>query len=249
MNKHTENNTVNTVNAVNSNLFAPERCIVDAVSAQRRAVKCTEGNNSRGEARNFKCLEFNGTVFKGEDLGYIEVHYSKFVDCQFEECKLYSMEAPFAEFINCTFKNCDLTNTDFSFAKIANVQFLNCILNSADFPFAQGDITCSNCTMIRFTAPNSVLRLKLDTVNAVSAEANQANLELDITNSNFRRAEFNDSCIKGRISQTNLTNAEFNRSSTELELTDCAVNGLETEEAKDNELDCDLEELFSCDEE
>lgn len=243
MKKITANTTANTVN--NNFFFAPERSVMDADSALRRAVKCSENNNSRNDARNFKCLEFNGAVFKGEDLAYIEAHYSKFVDCQFEECKLYSMEAPFTELVNCTFKNCDLTSADFSFARITNVQFFNCILNSADFPFAQGDITCSGCSMIRFAAPNSVLHLKLDTVNAVAAEANVAHLEIDITNSNFRRAEFNDSCVKGRISQTNLTDAEFNRSSiTELELTDCAVNGLETEDAEKSELECSFDGLF-----
>lgn len=228
--KKNENTTVKNNEAASHLLFAPERKVLDAATAQRMAAKCSDYNDSRTEARNFKCLEFTGQKFNGEDLSGIEAHYAKFEDCEFSECKLSRMEAYFAEFSNCTFTNCDLENSNFSFCAISNTVFFNCNMDGVDFPFAQGNFSCTGCMMERSTANNANLHLILSNVNALAFEANCAKIELDVTGSSFRRAEFNDGVISGKIENSDLTNSEFSRSDLEgLLISTCATCGMDTE--------------------
>ena len=213
-------------------LFEPERRLMEGADAQKMALRCTEYNDSRNEKRNFKCMEFNGVTFKDEDLSNMEAHYSKFTDCNFEECTICNAEFYFAEFSNCVFQNCNLRNSNFSFAEIFCVNFFNCNLNGVDFPFTRGNFSCTSCMMERSTASNSDLLLAFSDTNAYGFEANCSHLKFDVVRSNFRGAEFNDGSLQGKIAQTDMTNAELNRSDlTDLELTDCAVRGMETEEA------------------
>ena len=246
------NKSAETKTAVNENLnSAPNRQVLDAETARRMVGKCTDYNAPRNDSRNFKCVEISGMKFKDEDLSGIEAHYSKFKDCEFEACNLSRIEGYFAEFENCSFKNCDLNNSNLSFAAISNVTFTNCNLDGVDMPFARGGFSCDNCMMERFTAQNAELKLKLNEINGRCIEANAATLKLEVTRSNLRGAEFNDGSIKGSISQTDLSRAELNRSDlTELQVIDCAVNGLETEDAAgfDSSED-DLDDIFGDDNE
>ena len=228
-------------------LFAPERKVLDADTAQRMAAKCSDYNNSRSEARNFNCLEFTGIKFNGEDLAGIEAHYAKFESCEFSECKLSRMEAYFAEFSNCTFTNCDLENSNFSFSKIADTVFFNCDMDGVDLPFAQGNFSCTGCMMERCTAQNANLMLVLSNVNALGFDANCAKkIELDVTGSCLRRAELNDSTVSGKIVQSDLTCAELNRADlSELEIVDCATHNMETENSSGDLFDNELEEALN----
>ncbi|MBR2427226.1 MAG: pentapeptide repeat-containing protein [Lentisphaeria bacterium] len=228
-------------------LFAPERKVMDADAAQRMAAKCSDYNDSRTEARNFKCLEFRGVTFKGEDLSGIEAHYSRFIDCTFEEVKLDRMEGYFMELNNCEFKNSSLENANLSYARISDCNFYNCNLNGVDMPFASGNWAATSCMMERCTAQNANLMLVLSNCNVIF-EGNYANIEFDVADSNLRRSEFNDGCIKGKITKTDLTNSEWNRSNlSELEIVDCATSGMETEDASgvDNCLDNALEDALN----
>lgn len=241
-----------TKTAVNENLNStPDRQVLDADAARRLVSKCTDYNAPHNDSRNFKCIEISGMTFKNEDLSGIEAHYSKFKDCEFEACNVSRIEGYFAEFENCSFKNCDFNNSNLSFAAISNVTFTNCNLDGVDMPFAKGSFSCDNCMMERFTAQSAELKLKLNEINGRGFEANAATLELEVTRSNLRSAEFNDGTIKGTISQTDLSRAELNRSDlTELQVIDCAVNGLETEDAAgfDSPED-DLDDIFGDDNE
>lgn len=246
MKKNVKNTTVE-----NNTLFVPERKIMDAASAARLASRCSDYNDSRSEARNFKCTEFRGITFKGEDLSGIEAHYSRFIDCTFEEVKLDRMEGYFMELNNCEFKNCSLENANLSYAVISDCIFYNCNLNGVDMPFARGNWAATSCMMERCTAQNANLMMVLSNCNVIGFEGNFAkNIELDVTDSNLRRAEFNDGHIKGKIARTDLTNSEWNRSNlSELEIVDCATCGMETEDASgvddcfDNALEAALNEL------
>ena len=236
------------MNNNNSNLlFPPERKIIDAESAMKMAARVTDYNDSRSEARNFKCVEFNGVKFNGEDLSGIEAHYSKFVNCEFSECKFSRMEAYFAEFSNCTFTNCDLANSNFSFAKIADTVFFNCNMDRADFSFVQGNFSCTGCMMERVSANNARLLLLCSNCNAIGFEGNCSQLEIDISGSNFSRAEFNDSTLQGKFkNNTNLTDAELNRSDLSLLhiAYDCATHGMEREDSTDDEIDSALDKAI-----
>jgi hypothetical protein len=91
--------------------------------------------------------------------------------------------------------------------------------------------------MQRVSVPKSNLMLIISNCNVSRFDGNCANLELDVVNSDFKRSEMTDSYIKGKILRSNLTNTEFNRSTIiDLEIIDCATNGMETEGAFD-ELD------------
>ena len=227
-------------------LFDPERKVLDADTAQRMAAKCSDYNDSRSEARNFKCVEFTGVKFNGEDLAGIEAHYAKFENCEFSECKLSRMEAYFAEFSNCTFTNCDLENSNYSFAEIADTVFFNCNMDGVDFPFVQGNFSCTGCMMERSTANNANLHLILSQCNAAGFEANCAKIELDVAGSCLRRAEFNDSTVSGKCVQCDLTGSEFNRADlAELEIIDCAIHNMETENSSGDLFDNELEEALN----
>ena len=214
-------------------LFTPARSVIDAAAAMKMASRCTDYNDSRSEARNFSCREFNGITFTGEDLSGIDATYSKFEDCVFENCRLSRMTAHFSQWSNCVFKNSDLDNANLSFIAIHDTSFLNCNLDGVDLPFARGNFGATQCMMNRATAQNSVLQLHLCGVNAQCFEANFAHLDLaDVSKSNFRRAEFNDSVVKGRFEQCDLSYAEFNRADIrELEIIDSATSRMETEDA------------------
>lgn len=243
MSKNIEAAAVN----VNSNLHkSPIRRTVDQEGAKRMAEKCTDYNSSHSDSRNFKCAEFNGVKFEGENLSGIEAHYSKFANCEFEECNLSNLEGHFAEFENCSFQNCNMECSNFSFAFLTEVTFTNCNLNGTDFPFARGGFSCVSCMMERCTAQNSVMKLQLTETNARGFDANSSQLEVEISRCNLRGSEMNDANLKGSITQTDLTRAEFNRSDlTELQLIDCATNGLETEDANGYECsDDDLDSIF-----
>ena len=227
-------------------LFTPERKVMDADAARRLAARCSDYNDSRSEARNFKCHEFTGVKFNEEDLSCIETHYSKFSDCEFTGCKLSRMEAYFAEFSNCTFTNCDLENSNFSFAKITDTVFFNCNMDGVDFPFAQGNFSCVGCMMERATANNSELHIILSSCNAAVFEANCAQIDLDFAGSCLRRAEFNDSTVSGKCVQCDLTGSEFNRADlSELEIVDCATHNMETENSSGDMFDNELEEALN----
>ena len=247
------NKSAETKTAINENLNStPNRQVLDAEAARRMVGKCTDYNAPRNDSRNFKCVEISGMKFKDEDLSGIAAHYSKFKDCEFEACNISRIEGYFAEFENCSFKNCDFDNSNLSFATISNVTFTNCNLDGVDMPFAKGDFSCDNCMMERFTAQSAELKLKLNETNSRGLEANAATLELEVTKCNLRFAEFNDGTVKGTISQTDLSRAELNRSDlTELQVIDCAVNGLETEDAAgfDNSTEEDLDDIFGDDNE
>ena len=239
-------NAANTNSTVNPQLqFIPERREVDAAAALKMAEKCTDYNDSRRDAQNFRCVEIRGVKFLNEDLSGVEMHYGKFVDCEFEACRIGNSEWFFAELDNCVFNNCSLKNANFSFAAVKAV-FRNCDLRGADFPFASGEITCHNCMMENCTAQNAELRLILTDANARGFEANSARLDLKVGDSNLRGAEFNDGHLRGEISRSDLGGAELNRSDlTDLKLIDCAVSGLETENAVGLEEDMDsLEDIL-----
>ena len=222
------------------------RKLIDPAEAQRMAAKCSDYNDSRSEARNFKCVEFTGVKFNGEDLAGIEAHYAKFENCEFSECKLSRMEAYFAEFSNCTFTNCDLENSNFSFAKITDTVFFNSNMDGVDFPFGQGNFSCTGCMMERATANNAKLHLVFSNVNALGFEANCSKIELDVTGSCLRRAEFNDSTVSGKCVQCDLTGSEFNRADlSELEIVDCATHNMETEDSSGDMFDNELEEALN----
>ncbi len=244
--KKNENTTVKNNEAASHLLFAPERKVMNAESAKRMAAKCSDYNDSRTEARNFKCLEFTGQKFNGEDLSGIEAHYAKFEDCEFSECKLSRMEAYFAEFSNCTFTNCDLANSNFSFSAISDTVFFNCNMDRVDLPFAQGNFSCTGCMMERATANNANLHLILSNVNALGFEANCAKIELDVTGSSLRRSEFNDSTVSGKCVQCDLTGSEFNRADlSELEIVDCAIHNMETENSSGDLFDSTIEDALN----
>ena len=247
------NKSAETKTAINENLNStPNRQVLDADAARRMVSKCTDYNAPHNDSRNFKCVEISGMKFKDEDLSGIAAHYSKFKDCEFEACNISRIEGYFAEFENCSFKNCDFDNSNLSFATISNVTFTNCNLDGVDMPFAKGDFSCDNCMMERFTAQSAELKLKLNETNSRGLEANAATLELEVTKCNLRFAEFNDGTVKGTISQTDLSRAELNHSDlTELQVIDCAVNGLETEDAAgfDNSTEEDLDDIFGDDNE
>lgn len=241
-----------TISERNNLYFAPARKVFDAEMAQKKAAKCTDYNDSRSDARNFKCVEINGVKLNGEDLSGIEAHYSKFVDCEFTEVNFSRMEAQFAAFENCIFTNCDLSNANFSFGKLENVSFFNCNLNGIELSFAFGNIAASSCMMERASAQNAnKLNLVLSSVNAYGFEANFAALELDVVQSNLRRCEFNDSKLEGKIKQTDLSNGEMNRADmSNLTLEECPSNGLETEDASgfEDALEKAINELMEDDE-
>ena len=241
-----KNTTSTTAKNTSHLLFDPERKVLDADTAQRMAAKCSDYNDSRSEARNFKCMEFTGVKFKGEDLSGIEAHYSKFVDCEFSECKLSRMEAYFAHFENCSFINCNVENASFSFAKLTGTVFSNCNLERAEFPFAQGDISCSGCMMGQVSAENANMKLTFSNVNAGCLEANFAALELNIENSNVRNAEFNDGWVKGKVARSDLNGSEFNRADlAELEIIDCATHNMETENSSGDLFDSTIEDALN----
>ena len=133
-------------------LFAPERKVMDAQAAKHLAQRCSDYNDSRSEARNFKSLEFRGVTFKGEDLSGIEAHYSRFIDCTFEEVKLDRMEGYFMELNNCEFKNSSLENANLSYTRISDCNFYNCnftfviycLANNKDL-FNVRFVTCRIC--------------------------------------------------------------------------------------------------------
>ena len=82
-------NKKNTAKNTTHLLFAPERKIIDAESAMKMAERCSDYNgDSRSEARNFKCLEFQGVTFKNQDLSGAECQYSVFTDCIFDSVNL-----------------------------------------------------------------------------------------------------------------------------------------------------------------
>ena len=230
-------------------LFAPERKVIADSDAMKMAARATDYNDSRSEARNFKCMEFNGVKFTGEDLSGIEAHYAKFENCEFSECKLSRMEAYFAEFSNCTFTNCDLENSNFGFAEIADTVFFNCNMDGVDFPFVQGNFSCTGCMMERSTANNANLHLVLSQCNAAGFEANCSKIEIDAAGCSFNRSEFNDSTISGKFMQCDLTCSEFNRADlTDLGIENCATHNMETEDSTgcdifDQELEDALDEL------
>ena len=104
----TEANKSTAMKAQTANVSSnPERKVVDSETIQRMASKCTDYNDSRSDARNFKFVEIRNAVFSGEDFCGIETHYSKFADCEFENCKLSRMEAMFSSWENCIFRNCE----------------------------------------------------------------------------------------------------------------------------------------------
>ena len=247
MAKNTTPSAMNTT--TDATLFTPERSVIDAAAAMKMASRCSDYNDSRGEARNFSCREFRGIKFTGEDLSGINTTYSRFEDCEFENCNLSRMEAYFSEWTNCVFKNCSLENANFSFATINDTSFFNCNLDGVDMPFVRGNFGATQCMMTRATAQNSTLQLHLCAVNGQGFEANFARLDIaDASNCNFRRSEWNDGVIKGRFEQCDLGNSEFNRSDiSELEIIDSATYGMETEESfdMDDDIDSALDEAIS----
>ena len=223
-----------------------ERKVIDFDAARRMAARATDYNDSRSEARNFKCMEFTGVKFHGEDLSGIETHYAKFTDCEFNNCNLSRMEAYFAEFSGCSFNNSSLENSNFSFAKVTDTVFFNCNMDGVDFPFAKGNFSCVGCMMERSTANNAELHLVLARCNASGFEGNCSKIELDVQESCLRRSEFNDSTVTGKISRTDLTQSEFNRSNlTGLEIVDCATHNMETEDSSGDMFDNELEEALN----
>lgn len=245
MKKNTQNTVKN--NEVASHLlFTPERKVIAADIAQKMAARCSDYNDSRSEARNFNCMEFNGIKISGEDLSGIETHYAKFVDCEFSECKFSRMEAYFSEFENCTFSNCDLEDSDFSFAKIINTVFFNCNSNGVNFSFVRGNFSFTGCMLERASADNADLHLILSQSNAAGFSANCAKIELDVSGSSLHRAELCDSTVSGKIVQTDLTGAELNRSDlSELEIIDCATHNMETEDSSGDMFDDALEDVLN----
>ena len=225
----------------------PQRTLVSAEEAQKRASRCSENNDSRHEICNFSNLEFNKITFKGEDLSGSRAHYSKFTDCDFLECNFENMEFIYTVFENCRFTNCRLERGDFSFAILDNVSFTSCNLNGSDFPYARGSVTLKNCLMTRCTAFYSALKLALTDTNAVAFKANVANVELDVLRSSFRNGEFNDSTVRGVVSETDLVNSEFNRADmSQLKIINCPRSNMESEEAAEYEEipDIDLIDIF-----
>lgn len=230
--KRDANTEKNTVVAAVPAVAAPERRVLSAEEAKKLVSKCTDYNDSRSDNRNFKCVEFSGIKFKGEDLSGIEAHYSKFTDCEFEECKFDHSEFYFAELHNCVFRNSSLENCNFSFAAVSGLTFLQCNLKGTDMPFVRGDLSCQTCMWERGTANNGQLKLTIAETNAYGFEANFAKVELDVTGSNLRCSEFNDSTLKGQIVQSDLCRSEFNRADlTDFQVSECAINGIETDEA------------------
>lgn len=231
-----------------------ERRVVDAESARRMAARATDSSGAHSESHNFKCLEFHDLNLKGETLSHVEAHYSRFVNCCFDETDLRGVEFHFAELENCTFRNCFLGCSEFHFAKLENVHFYSCDLNNSEFPFAHGDISCTDCMMSRTSANNANLRIEMKNCNAAGFEGNFSQLEIDIAGSSLRRSEFNDMLmIRGTIEQTDLVSAELNRSDlSDLVMRDCATHGLETEDSTGIEGDdeCDeIDKLFENDDE
>ena len=242
-----KNATTTVKNTAESHLlFAPERKIIDAESAMKMAERCSDYNDSRSEARNFKCLEFQGVTFKDQDLSGAECQYSIFTDCIFDSVNLSRLSAEFATFQNCQWQNCCLENANFSFATISDSNLYNCCCNGADFPFCHGNFAATSCNMERVTANNADLHLIFSNVNALGFEANCARLELDVTGSSLRRSEFNDGKISGKIENTDLTNSEFQRCSNLAKIVDCATNGMDTEDSYGDDFgDDELEEALN----
>ena len=234
------------MNNNNSNLlFTPERKVIGAEEAKLMASKCSDYNDS-SEARNWNRCEFSGIKFEDEDLSGIEAHYTKFVDCEFLNCKLNRLEGHFSTWDNCIFKNCEVENANFSFSNI-NLSFFDCNMNGSDFPFCQGNLGATQCIMRRVTCNHSSLILNLVRVDAWNFEGNCSNLDLAISGSNFSRAEFCDSTLKGKVEKnTNLTDAELNRSDLSLLhiAYDCATHGMEKEDSTDDEIDSALDKAI-----
>lgn len=241
-----KNTTSTTAKNSSHLLFNPERKVMDADAAKHMAQRCSDYNDSRSEARNFKSTEFRGITFKGEDLSSIEAHYSRFIDCKFEEVKLDRMEGYFMELNNCEFKNSSLENANLSYARISDCNFYNCNLNGVDMPFASGNWAATSCMMERSTANNANLHLILSQTNAAGFEANCAKIELDITGSSLRRSELNDSTVSGKCLQCDLTGSELNRSDlSELEIIDCATHNMETEDSSGDLFDSTIEDALN----
>lgn len=235
------------MNNNNSNLlFTPERRIVNVEEAQRMTARCTDYNDSRSEARNWNRCEFSGIKFEDEDLSGIEAHYTKFVDCEFLNCKLNRLEGHFSTWDNCIFKNCEVENANFSFSTINNLSFFDCNMNGTDFPFCQGNLGATQSMMRRVTCNHSSLLLNLVRVDAYGFEGNCSNLDLAISGSDCSRAEFCDSTLKGKVENTNLTDAELNRSDLSLLhiAYDCATHGMEKEDSTDDEIDSALDKAI-----
>ena len=232
----------------NQQTSTPERRVPDEETIRKMATRLSDYNGSRSDNRNFTCLEVKDITLTGEDLSNIEAHYSKFENCTFEKVKFNGAEFHFAQLENCTFKNCELRNAEFFFAGLTKVNFLNCSLNGVELPFAHGEISCTGCMMSRCTARNANLHVVLKECDASYFDACFCSLEFDVFNSNLRRSEFNDAvAVKGEITRTDLTGAELNRSDLSgLTLTDCATEGLETENSTglDDDLPSDLDELL-----
>ena len=255
MKKNAEKDIETAENQAKNNhlISAPERRVPDEETIRKMATRLSDYNGSRSDNQNFTCMEVKDITLTGEDLSNIEAHYSKFENCTFEEVKFNGAEFHFAQLTNCTFKNCELKNAEFFFAGLSKVNFLNCNLGGIELPFAYGEIFCTGCMMNRWTARNANLRVVLKECDASYFDACFCNLNFDVFNSNLRRAEFNDAvAVKGQITQTDLTGAELNRSDlSELTLTDCATEGLETENSTglDDDLPSDLDELLDDEEE
>ena len=240
-----------TINQTNNNhlLFTPERKVVDTQEAEKMVLRCAEYNSSRSDARNFRCMEFKGIKFVGEDLSNIEAHYSHFEDVEFVNCKLSGMEAYFSSWHNVIFTNCEISNCNFSFAEIANCSVFNSNLNGTDFPFARGNFGVNGSMMENVTCNNATLQLHLVNANARGFEGNCSKIDFaECTGCNLRRAELNDSTVTGNITNSCLVNAELNRSDISgLEIgEDCATSGMETEDSSVNiDFDKALDEALS----
>ena len=254
MKKDIEKNIETAETEITKNLqnSAPERRVPDEETIRKMATRLSDYNGSRSDNHNFTCIEIKNITLTGEDFSNIEAHYSKFENCTFEEVKFNGAEFHFAELENCTFKNCELRNAEFFFAALTKVNFLNCSLIGVELPFAHGEISCTGCMMNRCTARNANLHVVLKECDASYFDACFCSLEFEVFNSNLRRSEFNDAvAVKGEITQTDLTGAELNRSDlSALTLTDCATEGLETENSTglDDGMP-DLEDLLDDDDE
>lgn len=223
--------------------------VVDVSEALRMAERCSNYNDSRNDARDFRCRHFSDVTFVDKDMSGVEAHYTRFSNCRFENVNLSRGEMLFGIFEKCVFVNCNLCGIDFSFA-VLDVQFQNCSIKNADFSFARGSITAQECIMERLSAQNSHLKLNFSFVNGNVMEANFSNLDFDVSDSSLCRSEFNDGVLQGHIIRTDLTCAEMCRSKLhDLTLTDCAVSRLDTEDADGFSSDFDdlLQEL--CEEE
>lgn len=132
-------------------------------------------------------LEFKDKKFKDEDIHLIEnLHYHRYVNCEFTYCDFNKAILYDSEFEDCTFKNCSFQKSEFTKLLFTKCGFYNCSLIGSKWVNCKiyGNTIFNNCnlTYSRFYDCNLV------TVSFEKIKFEEAQL----INSNFVHISFHE---------------------------------------------------------